>query len=76
MPRLVRPRGDLRLRFVGTLLTARGLTGRVQPLKAIRLLLICLAVAVALVVVMLVTVTIYMRAMTRWGNGRDDVSLM
>lgn len=34
------------------------------------------AVAVALVVVMLVTVTIYMRAMTRWGNGRDDVSLM
>ena len=34
------------------------------------------AVAVALVVVMLVTVTIYMRAMNRWGNGRDDVSLM
>jgi spermidine/putrescine transport system permease protein len=34
------------------------------------------AVAVALVVVMLITVTIYMRAMNRWGNGRDDVSLM
>jgi spermidine/putrescine transport system permease protein len=34
------------------------------------------AVAVALVVVMLVTVTIYMRVMNRWGNGRDDVSLM
>ena len=34
------------------------------------------AVAVALVVVMLITVTIYMRAMNRWGNGRDDVSFM
>jgi spermidine/putrescine transport system permease protein len=34
------------------------------------------AVAVALVVVMLITVTVYMRAIKRWGNGRDDVSLM
>ena len=34
------------------------------------------AVAVALVVVMLVTVTLYMAVIKRWGNGRDDVSLM
>ena len=34
------------------------------------------AVAVALVVILLVTVTLYMRAIKRWGNGRDDVSIM
>ena len=34
------------------------------------------AVAVALVGVLLVTVTLYMAAIRRWGNGRDDVSIM
>ena len=34
------------------------------------------AVAVTLVVIMLITVTLYMRLVTRFGAGRDDVALM
>ncbi len=54
--------------FVGNALVDLFLQSRNWPFGS--------AVAVALVVVMLVTVTVYMRAIKRWGNGRDDVSLM
>ena len=54
--------------FVGNALVDLFLQSRTWPFGS--------AVAVALVVVMLITVTLYMRAITRWGNGRDDVSLM
>ena len=54
--------------FVGNALVDLFLQSRNWPFGA--------AVAVALVVVMLITVTIYMRVIKRWGNGRDDVSLM
>ena len=54
--------------FVGNALVDLFLQSRNWPFGS--------AVAVALVVVMLITVTIYMRAINRWGNGRDDVSLM
>jgi spermidine/putrescine transport system permease protein len=54
--------------FVGNALVDLFLQSRNWPFGS--------AVAVALVVVMLVTVTLYMRAIQRWGNGRDDVSLM
>ena len=54
--------------FVGNALVDLFLQSRNWPFGS--------AVAVALVVVMLITVTLYMRAIKRWGNGRDDVSLM
>ena len=54
--------------FVGNALVDLFLQSRNWPFGA--------AVAVARVVVMLITVTIYMRVIKRWGNGRDDVSLM
>ena len=54
--------------FVGNALVDLFLQSRNWPFGA--------AVAVALVVVMLITVAIYMRVIKRWGNGRDDVSLM
>ena len=54
--------------FVGNALVDLFLQSRNWPFGS--------AVALALVVVMLITVTLYMRAITRWGNGRDDVSLM
>ena len=54
--------------FVGNALVDLFLQSRNWPFGS--------AVAVALVVVMLISVTLYMRAIKRWGNGRDDVSLM
>ena len=54
--------------FVGNALVDLFLQSRNWPFGS--------AVAVALVVVMLISVTMYMRAIKRWGNGRDDVSLM